>query len=59
MTVSLKKTADARALRRALEDLVDWTGALAITGSVTPDAWAQLDKLHERARRALDSGAGV
>lgn len=61
MAVSLAKPplTDATSdLYNALDALVDWTEALAIAGAVTPDAWVALDKLHERACRALDNAQG-
>lgn len=42
----------------ALEGYENWTGALAIAGSVTPEAWVELDKLHAKACSALNQAQG-
>jgi len=41
------------ALEAALNDLLRWTDALAITGSPTNEAWKLLDKISANALRAL------
>lgn len=47
-----------RKLVAALDGYAQWTGALAITGSVTPEAWVELDKLHHKAVSALNQAEG-
>ena len=42
----------------ALDAYERWTGALAITGSVTDEAWLELDKLHHKAVSALNQAEG-
>ena len=42
----------------ALDGYAQWTGALAITGSVTEAAWVELDKLHHKAISALNQAEG-
>ena len=46
-------------LVEALEGYETWTGALAIAGAVTPDAWVELDKLHHKACSALNQAKGA
>jgi hypothetical protein len=43
----------------ALEGYETWTGALAIAGGMTPDAWVELDKLHHKACSALNQAKGA
>jgi hypothetical protein len=40
-------------VQNCLNDLLRWCDALAIVGSVTPEAWMELDKLTHNARAAL------
>ena len=42
----------------ALDGYAHWTGALAIVGVVTPEAWVELDKLHHKAISALNLAEG-
>lgn len=41
-----------RKLKEVIEMFLSWTGALAVTGSVTPDAWRELVVLRDRAEKA-------
>jgi hypothetical protein len=43
----------------ALEGYELFTGALAIAGQMTPDAWVELDKLHHKACSALNQAKGA
>lgn len=43
----------------ALEGYELFTGALAIAGEMTPDAWIELDKLHHKACLALNQAKGA
>lgn len=45
-------------LTEALDGYEKWTGALAIVGQVTPEAWLELDKLHAKACLALNQVEG-
>ncbi len=40
-------------LSKSLTDLLRWCEALAIVGSVTPEAWRELDKLTTKANKAI------
>jgi len=51
--------AAAPKLLAALEALELWTGALAITGGMTPDAWVELDKLHHKTCTAINQAKGA
>lgn len=42
----------------ALDDLTAWTGALAIAGSASPEAWAMLEEIQERAAIAMAKAKG-
>lgn len=42
-----------RKLRQVLEMFLSWTGALAVTGSVEPDAWRELVVIRSRAEAVL------
>ena len=46
-------------LFKALNDLANWTHALAIHGTAPPDAWRLLDKLHAQADAALNKAQGL
>ena len=46
-------------LVEALEEYELFTGALAIAGGMTPDAWIELDKLHHKACSALNQAKGA
>lgn len=41
-----------------LDGYETWTGALAIAGHVTPEAWVELDKLHAKTCLALNQLQG-
>ena len=43
-----------RKLRQVLEMFLSWTGALAVTGSVEPDAWRELVVIRSRAEAVLN-----
>lgn len=43
-----------RKMRQVLEMFLSWTGALAVTGSVEPDAWRELVVLRQEAEVVLD-----
>jgi hypothetical protein len=43
----------------ALEGYELFTGALAIAGQMTPDAWIELDTLHHKACSALNQAKGA
>lgn len=43
-----------RQLKEVLELFLSWTGALAVTGSATPDAWRELVVIRSRAEAALE-----
>ena len=43
----------------ALEAFELFTGALAIAGQMTPDAWVELDKLHHKACLAINQAKGA
>lgn len=45
-------------LLEALDDLTAWTGALAIAGSASPEAWALLEEIQERAAIAMAKARG-
>lgn len=45
-------------LLAALEAYELFTGSLANTGEMTPDAWIELDKLHHKACLALNRAKG-
>jgi hypothetical protein len=45
-------------LLAALEAFELWTDALANAGEMTPDAWVELDKLHQKACSAIDKAKG-
>lgn len=42
----------------ALNDLTNWTSALAVHGTATPAAWELLTELHAKADAALDKALG-
>ena len=46
-----------RELKEVLEMFLSWTGALAVTGSVTPDAWRELVVIRDRAEKATKDEA--
>jgi len=41
-------------IKQSLEDLLRWVEALAIVGSVTPEAWELLNKITNKAHAALN-----
>lgn len=43
-----------RKMRQVLEMFLSWTGALAVTGSVEPDAWRELVVIRSRAEAVLN-----
>lgn len=51
--------ASAPDILAALEAYELFTGALAIAGQMTPDAWVELDKLHHKACLALNRAKGA
>jgi hypothetical protein len=42
-----------RELERVLELFLSWTGALAVTGSATPDAWRELVTIRAKAEETI------
>lgn len=43
-------------LQDVVEMFLSWTGALAITGEATPDAWHELVRIRSRAEAVLETG---
>ena len=42
-----------RKLKEVIEMFLSWTGALAVTGSVEPNAWRELVAIRFRAEKAM------
>lgn len=54
LPIPAPKTKRERRLEQVLELFLSWTGALAVAGSATPDAWRELVVIRSRAEAAIE-----
>jgi hypothetical protein len=54
--VPVPESAREKQLERVLEMFLSWTGALAISGNITRDAWCDLVVMRDEAERVLGDG---